>query len=570
MPGPGARRLRPPRRPRGVVRRHARPLGGRAAPRCGWSWSTPATRARPTPATDPAELTERRAAEVHAAAEVLGPRRRRPAGPARRRGDQRPRAARPARGAGPPPPPRGRGLPGPHGGVLRRQLRQPPRPPRGGLGRRRRRGPGGGQPAVLPRRRPAAPGRSPAAVGHASRPTPGSTSPTRSRPRSRRWPCHESRMGGDPALVAELLRARTAETGRAGRRRPRRELPPPALRLTAPRGPRRLVGGSRHGAGNQRPPTPLAVSSSSPQLRLRLRPASLPSTPDGSPISGRALRAAPLVGRGRGRALWRCWIVRHSPMARSASTATTATPRAPRMHRPARRARRGPGVAVVEVDEGPPDQAAAQAADEDRHERQHPRGRGGQGAGRVVAVCGRRSGGRHAATSRGHVPHWADAGLAGRRWADPRPGRPAAGAQPAPQRRARLEPARRRDRRRARRSSTASPARSPRRPAWSSALAAVPSTRSRSRRRASAGGCGSRPTWLSSYAGDLRVDDPDGIVVDAAFVDAERLRRPPRRVPPVGQRAAGGLAGRPVGRRPAVPLPASTATIPGRPRVSRR
>ena len=25
--------------------------------------------------------------------------------------------------------------------------------------------------------------------------------------------CHESRMGGDPELVADLLRARTAETG---------------------------------------------------------------------------------------------------------------------------------------------------------------------------------------------------------------------------------------------------------------------------------------------------------------------------------------------------------------------
>ena len=52
-----------------------------------------------------------------------------------------------------------------------------------------------------------------AAVGHASRPMRGSTSATPIDAKIRAVACHESRMGGDPDLVAELLRARTAETG---------------------------------------------------------------------------------------------------------------------------------------------------------------------------------------------------------------------------------------------------------------------------------------------------------------------------------------------------------------------
>ena len=42
--------------------------------------------------------------------------------------------------------------------------------------------------------------------------------------------CHESRLGGDPDLVAELLEHRAAEEGARAGRRPRRGVPPPPLR----------------------------------------------------------------------------------------------------------------------------------------------------------------------------------------------------------------------------------------------------------------------------------------------------------------------------------------------------
>ena len=56
------------------------------------------------------------------------------------------------------------------------------------------------------------------------------------------------------------------------------------------------------------------------------------------------------------------------------------------------------------------------------------------------------------------------------------------------------------------------------------------------------------------FAGAVRVDDPDGIVVDAAFVDPDVVRRAPRGVPPVGGRAPVRLARRAVGDGPHVPL----------------
>ncbi len=50
--------------------------------------------------------------------------------------------------------------------------------------------------------------------------------------------------------------------------------------------------------------------------------------------------------------------------------------------------------------------------------------------------------------------------------------------------------------------------------------------RDRGRRaRTSAGTCGSRPAGRSTCEGELVVDDPDGIVVDARFVAVDRLRR---------------------------------------------
>ena len=64
------------------------------------------------------------------------------------------------------------------------------------------------------------------------------------------------------------------------------------------------------------------------------------------------------------------------------------------------------------------------------------------------------------------------------------------------------------------------------------------STRSRSRRPGLGWHLRVEAHVAVDYAGDRRVDDPDGIVVDAAFVDHRRLRRPP------GTAAAGGSASR--------------------------
>ena len=50
---------------------------------------------------------------------------------------------------------------------------------------------------------------------------------------------------------------------------------------------------------------------------------------------------------------------------------------------------------------------------------------------------------------------------------------------------------------------------------------AGPSTRCAARPPTWAGACGSRPTVAVAYEGELHIDDPDGIVVDARFVDVE-------------------------------------------------
>ena len=47
------------------------------------------------------------------------------------------------------------------------------------------------------------------------------------------------------------------------------------------------------------------------------------------------------------------------------------------------------------------------------------------------------------------------------------------------------------------------------------------STRCAARRPTWAGTCGSRSHLALSYEGELRIDDPDGIVVDARFVDVD-------------------------------------------------
>ena len=152
--------------------------------------------------------------------------------------------------------------PRPDRGVLRRPLRQPPRPPGRRLGHARRVRAGGGQPALLPRRRAAPPGGDAAAVGHA---------------RARRLGRHRRghrREGGGAALPSQ-----------------------PARRRHRPGGRRR----ARARAG-ERP------------SRRRRRGHLLPRR------SAAATDLVELLGR-RAR-----WMVCHSPMARSASTTITATP----------------------------------------------------------------------------------------------------------------------------------------------------------------------------------------------------------------------------------------------------
>ena len=53
------------------------------------------------------------------------------------------------------------------------------------------------------------------------------------------------------------------------------------------------------------------------------------------------------------------------------------------------------------------------------------------------------------------------------------------------------------------------------------------------------------------FEGEVRVDDPDGIVVEAAFVPLAEAVSVLGRVPPLGGRAAGGVAGRALGPRTA-------------------
>ena len=86
----------------------------------------------------------------------------------------------------------------------------------------------------------------------------------------------------------------------------------------------------------------------------------------------------------------------------------------------------------------------------------------------------------------------------------------------------RLEHARRRDRRHRRhRCSPASPARSRRRPACASPRGKARSTRCGPPRSRWAGRCGARCTARSRSRATSRVDDPDGIVVEAAFAAAD-------------------------------------------------
>ena len=312
------------------MRRHARPLGGagrRGPPGRGQRGRQGLARPRHRPRRA-GEPPGRGGARRRRGAR---PGRRRAAGPARRRGDQRPGAAGPARGAGAQPPARRRRLPRPDRGVLRRQLRQPPRPPRGGLGRGRRRGPGGRQPALLPRGRPAAPGRDAAAVGHVRGRRLGRRVRARRARRSRRSPATRAASAATPTWWPSCCACAP---------------PRPARRSACP----------------------------TPRASAACASAELPAL--ASAGSSRGFGAA----GGAGWCATRPW------------PAAPARPPPPRRRHPSprRAGRRRPPPCrsrpALEVDERPADQAAAQAAHQDRHERQHPGGRRGQGARRVVAA----------------------------------------------------------------------------------------------------------------------------------------------------------------------------------------
>ena len=112
--------------------------------------------------------------------------------------------------------------PDPDRGVLRRRVRQPPRPPRHRLGHARRGRARGREPALLPgagARRASRRTRCARCISRArSRPTSGSTSAPRSNARSRRLFCHASQLVETGDWFREFLRESAIDAGpRRGR-----------------------------------------------------------------------------------------------------------------------------------------------------------------------------------------------------------------------------------------------------------------------------------------------------------------------------------------------------------------
>ena len=253
--------------------------------------------------------------------------------PARRRGRQHARAAGPAGRAHPRPAARRGRVVRPDRGVLRQPLRQPPRPPRGRVrrARRLRRRP---PPARSTSPRPARPTRSARSTCRArSSPTPGRTSRRTLDRKVEALRCHRSQVGDDLDLVGEVVRRRAASAGRRGR--------------------------------------PGATPSAFRVLRFRLT--ARRSRDRRAAVSAPGV-AWPAAMAGRSGPVGRRWIVRHSPMARRASTTTTATPPAP-MSAPTR-APMASGVRAVavalQVGEAVADERADGAGHDDGHEPEHP------------------------------------------------------------------------------------------------------------------------------------------------------------------------------------------------------
>ena len=357
IPGAGARRLRPPRRPRGGLRRHAGPLGGRWAARCTWSSPTGATRGAPTPPPIPTRWPSSGPRRWRGAAAVLGlagvehlgyPDGEIDNDAVLRTPSHRDRAPAAARRAGRPPIPRRSSsatatsttatTASSAGPCSTRSCRRPAR-------------------STCPR--PARRTRSASCCWPArSRPTRGSTSATVLDRKVAAVACHESRLGGDPALVAELLEHRAVE-----RQRPARHARPS-------------------------PPTPRAFSppAALPELIGALRRAC--SGVGEPPLAWRA-PAEPLPPRRR--VSRRGWRVRHSPMARRARTATTPTPTAPitAPSTPAPPSQRSvQSSSALQVGEAVADQPAAQARRRGSRRRRARGRRGGQRGGGVVGRVG--------------------------------------------------------------------------------------------------------------------------------------------------------------------------------------
>ena len=227
-PGAGAGGVRPPRRPRGGVRRHARPLGRRSGAEVHLVIACRGEKGSFDPTTDPDALAaqpgrgggpRRRGAASSPSVEHLGY----PDGEVENDAALRARLVEIVRRRRPD----ALVAPDPDGGLLRRQLRQPPRPPAARLGGARH-ARAGGQPALLARRRARRTRWGWCCCRARSRPTRGSTSTRCSTPRSPPWPATRAGSAATRTLVAELLGA------------PRRRGGPPRRRRRTPRRFRRL------------------------------------------------------------------------------------------------------------------------------------------------------------------------------------------------------------------------------------------------------------------------------------------------------------------------------------------
>ena len=208
------------------------------------------------PDADLDELVELRVAETAAAVGRARLRRALPPRPRRRRDRGRPRPPRRARRAlRARAAARGRAVPRPDRGVLRRRVLQPPRPPGHGLGDARR-GRAGGR--AIRTTSPSSPPRASTCItcarctspGRSSR-TAGSTSATTLERKIDALFCHASQLTETGEWFREFLREQRRASRPRGAGVPlRRGVPPPRLRRAVKRGRQRPAAGPRAVAGS--------------------------------------------------------------------------------------------------------------------------------------------------------------------------------------------------------------------------------------------------------------------------------------------------------------------------------